>query len=214
VRAQEKTNAPSLSHTSPLPPLLPPPQGPHSAAIDSAGNLYFTDSGPFGETSLLDPSGSVFVVTGEANNRILRPLALERLAYPTGIAMGPKESAVFVAEMSANRILRFSQRPAGVWHATVFHQFSGRMGPSALAWDEARGYLYAARFEFPDLAAAAGAGGGSGAPSGVVSVLTAEGVLLRDIPLPGAPEVTGVALTPEGSHLVVTCSDAVYKIQL
>ena len=47
----------------------------------------------------------------------------------------------------ANRVLRFVQRPAGVYHSSVFHQFSGRMGPSALAVDP-DGLIYVARYDF------------------------------------------------------------------
>ena len=46
-----------------------------------------------------------------------------------------------------NRVLRFVQRPAGVYHSSVFHQFSGRMGPSALAVDP-DGLIYVARYDF------------------------------------------------------------------
>ena len=53
----------------------------------------------------------------------------------------------FVAEMLANRIVRFVQRPSGVYHMSVFYQFSGRMGPSALAID-ADDNLYVGRFDF------------------------------------------------------------------
>lgn len=167
-------------------------KGPNSAVFDSAGQLFFTDSGPLGETGLLEPRGSVFVVTGEANNRILRPLAYESLAYPSGIALSGDESSVFVSEMSANRILRFSQRPAGVWHCTVFHQFTGRFGPSALCTDPQRNLLYVARFELPEVA-----------ERGLISVIHCRtGQLVREIECPG-PEVTGLALSPDGSFLVV-----------
>ncbi len=177
-------------------------QGPHSAAIDSAGNIFFTDSGPFGETSLLEPNGSVFTVTGEGNNRILRPLALERLAYPAGVAIGPKEACIFVAEQAANRVLRFAQKPAGVWHCSVFHQFSGRLGPSSLCWDDARNLLFVARPDFADLA-----------EKGTVSVLTAEGALVKDIVVPG-PEITGITLNPEGTHLIIaeSTTNTVHRI--
>lgn len=179
-------------------------KGPHSATIDSGGQLFFTDCGPFGETSLLEPQGSVFVVTGEANNRILRPLAYERLACPTGIALSPEESCVYVAEMAANRILRFVQRPANVWHATVFHQFSGRMGPTAVCCDSGRGLIYVARYELPEFA-----------ERGVISVLSPEGQLLKDLDVPG-PEVTGLALSQDGSYLLVTeaTTNAVHKLLL
>jgi sugar lactone lactonase YvrE len=167
-------------------------KGPNSAIFDSAGQLFFTDSGPLGETGLLERKGSVFVVTGEANNRILRPLAYETLAYPSGIALSGDESAVFVSEMSANRIIRFAQRPAGVWHCTVFHQFTGRFGPTALCSDPQRNLLYVARFELPEVT-----------ERGLISVLHCRtGELVRDIECPG-PEVSGLALSPDGSFLVV-----------
>ena len=62
-------------------------QGPNSAVFDKSGKLYFTDSGGLGDTSLSVPKGSVFVVEGGASGSILRPLALECLACPSGIAV-------------------------------------------------------------------------------------------------------------------------------
>ena len=47
--------------------------------------LYFTDSGPWGETSIENPTGSVFVVSLE--DAILRPLALRCLAFPSGMTL-------------------------------------------------------------------------------------------------------------------------------
>jgi hypothetical protein len=43
--------------------------------------------------------------------------------------------------MMENRVLRFFQQPSGVFHASVFHQLSGGVGPSCLAID-AQGNLY------------------------------------------------------------------------
>jgi sugar lactone lactonase YvrE len=187
-------------------PRPPHRQGPHTAIFDSSGQLFFTDAGPFGETSLAAPGGSTFVVTGEAHSRILRPLALGCLACPTGIALSPSESAVYVAEMAANRILRFVQRPQGVYHMTVFHQFSGRLGPSAIVCDHSRGgLLYVARSELPELA-----------ERGVVSVLSPEGALLREIEVGAGPELTGLALAPDASALYVTeaSTNSVHKVLL
>ena len=45
-----------------------------------------------------------------------------------------------------NRVLRFFQRPEGVYHGSVFHQLSGGVGPSCLALDE-QGVLYIGQFE-------------------------------------------------------------------
>ncbi len=35
--------------------------------------------------------------------------------------------------MMQNRLLRFVQRPAGIYHFSVFHQFAGGLGPSCVA---------------------------------------------------------------------------------
>lgn len=114
----------------------------------AAGTLYFTDSGPLGETSLQDPSGSVFCISGPADAQILRPLALNCLAHPCGLAVSPDQNVLYVCELLTNRLLRFAQRPAGVYHSSVFVQFSGRMGPSAVVCDHARGgLLYVARYD-------------------------------------------------------------------
>ena len=45
-----------------------------------------------------------------------------------------------------NRILRFVQRPAGVYHFSVFHQFSGGFGPRYLACAP-DGSLFVAHFD-------------------------------------------------------------------
>lgn len=178
--------------------------GPHSGVFDSQGQLFFTDPGPFGETSLERPKGSVYVVSGEGSNRILRPLACECLAHPTGIALSGDESCLYVAEMAANRILRGVQRPPGVWHFTVFRQFAGRLGPVAIVVDGTRGLLYVARTEVKEVSNV-----------GVISVMSSEGEVLKDIALTGYPELSGLTMTPDNSALVVTTQDGtVLRVQL
>jgi hypothetical protein len=88
-------------------------------------------------------------------------------------------------------VLRFTQRPRGVWHGAVFFTFSGRLGPSALATDAARSLLYVARPEAPDAGA-----------RGVISVLSMDGVLLKEFETPGA-DVSAIALAPGGNALFV-----------
>jgi len=122
--------------------------GPNSLAFDDEGNLFFTDSGPMGETSLEKPKGSVFVV--EQTNLLLKPLALECMAHPSGIAVSPDGRIVYVAETMANRIVRFVKQRHGVFLSSVFHQFSGGFGPTALSLvsDGRASYLLVARFDF------------------------------------------------------------------
>lgn len=69
-------------------------------------NLYFTDSGPWGETSIENPRGSVFVVDIQLG--MVRPLALNCLAYPTGLVLANNDKMLYVCETGMNRILRFN----------------------------------------------------------------------------------------------------------
>ena len=67
--------------------------GPHALALtEDANKLYFTDSGPWGETSIENPRGSVFVADIELG--IVRPLALNCLAFPTGLVLANKEKVL------------------------------------------------------------------------------------------------------------------------
>jgi hypothetical protein len=104
--------------------------GPNSMAFDNEGNLFFTDSGSMGETSMEKPKGSVFCV--EVADQLLKPLALECLAHPSGVAVSADGRLVFVAETMKNRILRFVKQKSGVFLSSVFHQFSGGFGPTGL----------------------------------------------------------------------------------
>jgi hypothetical protein len=112
----------------------------------------------------------------------------------------------FVAELLQNRILRLVQRPAGVYHCSVFYQFAGRMGPSSIVVNKLRGgLLYVGLFEPRE----------SGVEMGVVAVLSPDGERLKDIEIPG-PEISGLALSPDGDSLIVTeaSTGGVYRVTL
>ena len=178
-----------------------PFKGPHSIVFDSTGNMYFTDSGPFGETGLQNPTGSCFCVTASQEGQILKPLALNSLAYPTGLALSPDERMVYVCEMATNRLLRFFQKPTGVFHYSVFCQFSGGVGPSSVAVDEA-GNIYVGHYDL-------------GAGNGRISVVSSsDGQVVRELSVPG-PEVTGLAISPDNSLLVTEASTrCIYRVEL
>jgi sugar lactone lactonase YvrE len=122
-----------------------PLKGPHSIFI-AKNEVFFTDSGTFGETGLHNRTGSLFTISSSPSGQILKPLALETLAYPSGIAVSHDGKFVYVAEMMANRVLRFFQQPSGVYHSSVFYQLSGGVGPSCLALD-AQGNLYVGLYD-------------------------------------------------------------------
>jgi len=163
--------------------------GPNSLCLSrQTGMLYFTDSGPFGETSLQNPRGSVFAIN--PSTQLLIPLCLNTLAHPSGVALSSDEKNIYVAETAMNRILRFTQHPPGVFHCSMFYQLSGRLGPTALAVSSS-GDLYAAHFDFSD-----------NTDVGRIVIINPDGELVGQIHAPG-PEITGICLTPDERHLII-----------
>lgn len=63
-----------------------PLKGPNSIYI-SNGDIFFTDSGTFGETGLHSATGSLFTISNSPSGQILKPISLGNLAYPSGIAV-------------------------------------------------------------------------------------------------------------------------------
>ncbi|KAG6961841.1 hypothetical protein JG688_00008890 [Phytophthora aleatoria] len=123
-------------------------RGPNGIAFAQDDTLFFTDSGPMGETTLEKPRGSVFcIASSPSGGQVLRPLVIDCLAHPWGIAVSPDTGALFVAETMKNRIVRLHQRPSNAYHASVFYQFSGGMGPSGLACGD-DGTLYVGHYDF------------------------------------------------------------------
>lgn len=164
--------------------------GPNSLCLSRMnGMLYFTDSGPFGETSLQTPRGSVFAIS--PSTQLLIPLCLNTLAHPCGLALSPDERQLYVAETAMNRILRFTQHPPQVFHCSVFHQLSGRFGPTALAVSDT-GDLYVAHFDFAE-----------NTENGRVVIINSDGEVTGDISVPG-PEITGLCITPDQKSLIIT----------
>lgn len=176
--------------------------GPNSLCLSrSTGMLYFTDSGPFGETSLQNPRGSVFAISPSTG--LLIPLCLNTFAHPCGLALSPDERNIYVAETAMNRILRFSQSPPQVFHCSVFHQLAGRFGPTALAVSSS-GDIYVAHFDFAE-----------NTENGRIVVLDANGEITSYISVPG-PEITGLCLTPDQRFLIITerSTTSVYRYPL
>lgn len=67
-----------------------PLEGPNSIIVSNkTGNVFFTDSGPFGETSLPNSRGSVFVI--DMQQQSIRPIILRCLSSPSGLAFSSDE---------------------------------------------------------------------------------------------------------------------------
>lgn len=97
-----------------------PLKGPNSMILSEKNNaLFFTDSGPMGETSIESPSGSVFAI--DLSVSMLKPIIDGKLAHPSGIALSNDESLIYVAETGMNRVLRIVCHSSGVYHTSVFY---------------------------------------------------------------------------------------------
>ncbi len=81
--------------------------------------------------------------------------------------------------MGENRIIKIMIEEGLNGASTVFHQFAGKFGPSAIfAFNEC---YYVALYEFEGLAS-----------EGEVNVLSEYGALLERYKLPMGPEITGL----------------------
>ena len=95
-------------------------KGPHSMVLSEKNNaLFFTDSGPIGETSIESPTGSIFAI--DLSVSMLKPIIDSKLAHPSGITMSNDESIIYVAETGMNRVLRIVCHSSGAYHTNVFH---------------------------------------------------------------------------------------------
>jgi hypothetical protein len=61
--------------------------------------------------------------------------------------MSNDEKILYVCETCKNRVLRFVLTNQGIFYFSVYYQFSGRFGPTALAVSQSD-LLYVGRFEF------------------------------------------------------------------
>lgn len=165
--------------------------------------LFFTDSGPLGETSLESSCGSVFAI--DLGVSMLKPVIYNKLAYPCGLAMSNDENVLYVAETFMNRILRIVIHSSGVYHTSVFHQFSGRLGPTALAMHRS-GDLYVARYDFSECS-----------NKGVISVLNENGEVCQELTLNECAEITGLYFSKVQDDILYateSSSNSLLKIQV
>eukprot|EP00825_Cyclidium_porcatum_P023742 TRINITY_DN2629_c0_g1_i5.p1 TRINITY_DN2629_c0_g1~~TRINITY_DN2629_c0_g1_i5.p1 ORF type:complete len:227 (+),score=29.54 TRINITY_DN2629_c0_g1_i5:269-949(+) len=163
--------------------------GPHTIVIsDSLNSLFFTDSGPFCETSIENPKGSVFMI--DLDDSIIRPLALNCLAYPSGLALSNDEKILYVCETCKNRVLRFVLTSQGIYYFSTYIQFSGKFGPISCAVSQSD-LLYVARFEFSTIS-----------DEGCISVVNTQGEIKLNIPITGAPEITGITFSNQKNNIL------------
>ena len=167
--------------------------GPSSIALGTDGTIFFTDSGPFGETSIQRPMGSVYAIKRDQHGSRLVPLLHNCLAHPCAIAVS-SHGEVFVAELMLNRVLRLVPQN-GVYHTSVYLQLQSQCGPSALAIHDSA--LHVARFDLANI---------SNAPQkrGMVSTFDLHtGAHLSDTDLDGCgPEISTIVVCPQSGQLI------------
>ena len=119
------------------------------------------------------------------------------------MALNANENILYVAETLTNRILRVILCETGVYHTSVFHQFSGRFGPTALAVSP-EGKLYVARYDFKE-----------GSQNGIISIITPEGEVEEELVLNEHPNLTGLYFSKvQDDILYATTETDLLKIQV
>ena len=157
--------------------------GPTSLVLNTEDNsLLFCDGGNFESTSLSNPNGGVYYV--ELESRTTRPIIEKCLAYPSDIIFEPIIGIGYVAETFANRILRITENPQGIFHTSVFYVFNGRVGPTSLTIDD-QGNIYVSRFEYQKE---------DKSVNGLISVINKDGDLVGELELPKMSEITGMLI--------------------
>jgi sugar lactone lactonase YvrE len=185
-----------------------PLRGPTSLVFNKDDNvIYFTDAGNFMNAAVYPTTGSLYMI--DLDSKIMRPLLHSCLSHPSDVIYEPINGYVYAADTLANRIIRLTQNPSGVYHSSVFFQFSGRVGPTALAVDES-GNLYVARYEFQ-----IGLEGNDF--DGIISVVNKHGRLIGELIIPNLSEITGLLISSkkkEVLYLTEKNSSHVYGIKL
>jgi gluconolactonase len=172
----------------------------YSVALDSVGNIFFTD---MGDSTTDKPTGSVF----RYNINTTEVTRLETgLAQPTGIAVAPDQNQLCVAEQAKNRILAFGLNEDGSLGAKrVLIQFpntgqpgirGGESQPAGIAFD-ALGRLYVAMSK-----------------GGVINVVDgSQGNIARKYDA-GGPAATDCHFHGTFLYTTVAAKEAVFRLRL
>jgi hypothetical protein len=118
------------------------------------------------------------------DNQKLRCLSFRTLAYPTGLRVDEEEKILLVCEMGENRILKYILDENLSGNYTVFHQFSGRFGPSAIFCYNSK--FYVSLFEFNEIS-----------ETGMIAVLNTGGELIEKLAIETGAEITGLFIYEE-----------------
>lgn len=149
--------------------------------------IYFADSGIFEESTLEPFDSSIYSI--DLDTRVLRRV-LTGLSFVSDICYDHANECLYVAETFMNRIIRLKQNQDGIFHSSVFYQFNGRVGPTALSIDE-KGNLYVARMEY-NMSEMEENNTSEADADGLISVVNKEGNIVGELVVPKMPEISGL----------------------
>merc|ERR1711976_848123 len=115
------------------------------------------------------------------------------MGQPTGIALANDEKVLYVCETGKNRVLRFIVTDSHLYNYSVFHQFQGRYGPTAIAVHSS-GNIYVAHFEFSQII--------SDNLMGEIVVLNKNGENIGKVPIPEYPEIVGMHFSKQKQDIM------------
>ena len=76
-------------------------------------------------------------------------MALNCLAYPSGLVLNNNNDILYVCETLKNRVLKFYIGENKNQAMTIFHQFSGKLGPMAIEVNK-DDFVFIARYEYQE----------------------------------------------------------------
>lgn len=160
--------------------------------FDSDGGFYFTDF----KGKSTEPDGGIYYVYPDEKN--IKKI-IGNMAVPNGIALTPDERALWVTEMSGNRLhyieLEEDRVTIPAFGTSVPYHFQGLSGPDSCCIDS-DGNLYVAMYG-----------------QGRFLVFNPQGILLEQILLPGRAQghmlrSTHPMLKPGSNELILCSNDA------
>jgi sugar lactone lactonase YvrE len=186
-----------------------PFKGPNSLCFNKDDNvIYFTDSGNFETASMSPFDCSLYSI--DLETRVLKQI-LTNLSFVYDVCYDSANSCIYLAETFMNRILRLKQNEDGIYITSIFYQFNGRIGPSALTVDE-NGNLYVARYEYSPVEFE-----GELEADGLISVINKDGIMIGELTLPELPEITGLYISPkkrENLYVTERNSTGIFRIKI
>lgn len=191
-------------------------KGPRSIVInetkDEERRLIYVDCGSMGSSSLNKPNGSVFI--DDINSKQIHTLLYNCLSCPMDLAIDNSRNIVYVCETFRNRIIRIIITQ-NCFFSSVFYQFNGRIGPTAIAIDDLSGFIFVARYEYSNNNISSNKNSNK-YNYGLISVLNREGNHIGDIYIPKYSEIIGLMLPSKKFCLYFTekNSSCVFKIKL